>query len=114
MALGVDQMFAHVCWAMGIDYTAFVPCKGQEKVWPAHSQELYEKYLRRASNVIYVHDGPYYDGCMQERNRAMRDWALEENSNALMAVWNGTQGGTASMIKICKKMEIILYDWNNQ
>jgi len=112
MALGVDQMFAHVCLALAVNYIAFVPCKGQEKVWPAYSQKEYKKYLETASKVIYVHDEPYYDGCMQERNRAMRDWALEDKASALLAVWNGTPGGTANMIKICKskKIEIISYE----
>jgi len=111
MALGVDQMFSWVCRSLGIDYIAFVPCKNQERMWPPHVQEDYKDFLKKASTVKYVHDGPYYSGCMQARNLAMRDWALEEKGSILLAVWNGSPGGTANMVKACKrKMDIIYYD----
>lgn len=105
MALGIDQMFAHVCWSMDIDFIAFIPCKNQEKVWPIYSQNFYKGLLKKAHKVIYVHDGSYYDGCMQERI-AMRDWTLEDKDNTLLAIWNGTPGGTANMIEVCKEKEM--------
>lgn len=112
MALGVDQMFAYVCRVRGIDYVAFAPCKNQERMWPAHAQTDYRDLLKAASTVNYVHDGPYYNGCMQARNLAMRDWALEEKGSILLAVWNGIPGGgTYNMMKACNgKMDIIYYD----
>lgn len=109
MALGVDQMFAYVCRSLNFDYTAFIPCKDQEKTWPQGSQNLYNKLLKKAHRIVRVHDGPYYNGCMQRRNMAMRDWALKDKDNILLAVWNGTPGGTANMIKSCKKNIDIIY-----
>lgn len=111
MALGVDQMFAFVCQSVAIPYIAFIPCRQQERMWPAHAQEDYKNFLKKASEIRQVHDGPYYNGCMQARNLAMRDWALEEKGSILLAVWNGSPGGTGNMVKACGgKMDIIYYD----
>lgn len=114
MALGVDQMFAHVCAEMGIDFTAFIPCKGHEKMWIESSIKLYKDLLEKSSSTILTSKTPYYDGCMQERNFAMRDWALEDKNSVLLAVSDGTQGGTENMIKICraKKVRVIYYEWS--
>ena len=110
MALGIDQMFAYVCHSLGFNYTTFIPCKNQEKVWPQASQDFYHKTLKNAYRIVYVHNGPYYSGCMQKRNIAMRDWALEDKDNVLLAVWNGSSGGTANMIKSCKEKNMsIIY-----
>jgi len=111
MALGIDQMFVFTCRVLGIDYVAYVPCKQQERMWPEHAQKDYKELLSKASSTTYVHDGPYYKGCMQARNLAMRDWALEDNNRVLLVVWNGSPGGTANMVKACKgKMDIMYYD----
>jgi len=111
MALGVDQMFAYVCYKQGIEFVAFIPCQGQERPWPSDSQSLYKSLLLHAEEKHLVHEGPYYNGCMQARNLAMRDWALKEKNSILLAVWDGSTGGTANMVKACKrKMDIIYYD----
>ena len=115
MALGIDQMFANTCLSLGLDYTAFLPCISQSKKWPETSISLYKSLLKRSSGIKIVHQGPYYDGCMQERNLAMRDWALEEQNRILIAVWDGSPGGTANMIKACKakKIQTIILEVKN-
>ncbi len=106
MALGVDQMFANTCLSLGINYTAFLPCISQSKKWPEASKSLYKSLLKKSSEIKLVNQGPYYEGCMQERNLAMRDWALEDRNRILLAVWDGSPGGTANMIKACKAKKI--------
>jgi len=106
MALGVDQMFANTCLSLGINYTTFLPCISQSKVWPESSKGLYKSLLKKSSEIKLINKGPYYEGCMQERNLAMRDWALEDRNRALIAVWDGSPGGTANMIKACKAKKI--------
>ena len=110
MALGIDQMFAHKCEILGIDYTAFVPCKFQEKLWPKSSIRVYRKLLESASDIVWTSNEPFDQLCMQKRNLAMRDWALKDRNHILLAVWDGSPGGTANMIKACKKMNIIYYE----
>ncbi len=113
MALGADQMFSIECIAMGLSHTAFMPCQGQDSVWPNMSRELHKDLLSKCSEVITVHDGPYTRSCMQERNEAMRDWALRDPDGdaVLMAVWSGvTTGGTWNMVDCSSStMKIIRY-----
>jgi uncharacterized phage-like protein YoqJ len=102
MALGVDQLFAHACMEEIVPFTAFVPCKGQDSKWPRESRTRYQDMLQMAANIVQVHDTPYFHGCMQDRNLAMRDWAMEEHNSILLAVWDGTPGGTANMVTACE------------
>jgi len=102
MALGVDQMFAVVCKDLDIPYVAFTPCADQDKMWPDSSKKLYKEILSRAQRVIEVNPGPYHPQCMQDRNEAMRGWAMGDESGdspVLMAVLGKPSGGTANMVR---------------
>lgn len=93
MALGVDQWAAEVCFELGIPYLAAVPFQGQERVWPDHAKTHYEYLLRRANAVHVVSDGGYAAWKLHKRNQWMVD-----NCDLLLAVWDGTGGGTASCV----------------
>lgn len=93
MALGVDQDFAVVCIELGIPFIAAVPFIGQERNWPAKSQEFYRELLRYAFCQYVVTGGGYSARKMQLRNQWMVD-----NCDILIAVWDGTPGGTGNCV----------------
>lgn len=97
MALGVDQWGAEIAIELGIPFIAAVPCVGQESKWFAHSKKRYFQLLDHAQHIHLCSPEPYKRGCMEKRNRWMVD-----NSNALLAVWNGSSGGTANCVNYAK------------
>lgn len=110
MALGVDQMFAAVCTDLKIPWIAFIPCLNQGKVWPKESRDQYDYLLAKAAEVVHVSKREYFHGCMQDRNVAMRNWGLKDDRNLLLAVWDGSRGGTGNMVEACGAMEMRRFD----
>lgn len=99
MALGIDQWAVNVCHKLGIPFTAAVPFLGQEKAWPEASQNTYHKLLKLASKTVIVCEGGYEAIKMQKRN----EWMVD-NCNTLIAVWDGTPGGTGNCINYAKSV----------
>lgn len=89
MALGVDQWAAEVCIELSIPFVAAVPFKGQELYWPQESRERYFELLALAQRIEYVNPGGYASWKLQVRN----EW-LVDNSDILIAVFDGGPGGT--------------------
>lgn len=99
MALGVDQWFAETCIVLGIPFTAAVPCDDQERLWPEESQRHYRELLAKAHHVRVVSPGPYAPWKMQARNEFMVN-----ECDVLLAVWDGSSGGTANCVKYAEKV----------
>lgn len=101
MALGVDQWAAEVCLRLGYPYIAYIPCKGQESRWSKPQQAKYAALFNAAFDVVHVHTGNYYDGCMTWRNEAMVNTLMpgmwyEKHGDHVLALWTGKEtGGTA-------------------
>ena len=93
MALGVDSIAAEIAIELGIPFIAAVPFKGQECKWPKPSQEKYHYLLSKAFEVVYVSEPGYAPWKMQTRNQWMVD-----NSSHLIAVWDGSAGGTGNCV----------------
>jgi uncharacterized phage-like protein YoqJ len=90
MALGVDQLVAVVATELKIPFVAAVPFQGQENIWPAQSQHFYKELLTKAEKVVIVSEGGYSAEKLYLRNEYIVD-----NSDVLLAVWNGQlSGGT--------------------
>lgn len=98
MAIGVDQWFAENCHSLGIPFEAAIPFFGQETAWPISSQERYHKLLELASVKTVVSPGGYSAAKMQIRNQYMVD-----KCHILLAVWDGTSGGTANCVAYALK-----------
>jgi len=101
-ALGVDQDAARVAYKMNIPFIVAQPCKNHESKWPKESQIKYNKMLELAHKVVLVSDGTYPElgaKCMQDRNIWMVD-----HCDALIAVWDGTSGGTANCVQYAQKV----------
>ena len=97
MALGVDQLAAEVCIEEDIPFIAAVPFLGQESVWPLESQEHYNYLLEKAEEVVIVSEGDYAAHKMQVRNEYMVN-----KCDALMAVYDGSPGGTQNCVNYAK------------
>ncbi len=89
LALGWDTALALACLDANIPLVAAVPFVGQEQRWPSTDQTLYRRILARAVRVEIVCSGGYSPEKFQRRNKFMVD-----HCNHLLALWNGTAGGT--------------------
>lgn len=98
MALGWDQALAEAAVSYGIPFEAAVPFLGQENRWPRESIERYQRLLSQARKVTVVSEGGYSARKMQRRNEYMSDRA-----DALLALWNGSDGGTANCIQYTRE-----------
>jgi uncharacterized phage-like protein YoqJ len=108
MAQGWDQALAQAAVNCGIPFIAALPFKGQEIRWSQKSQRYYNRLLSKAEDIIYVCDEGYEPYKMQVRN----EWMVD-NTNLVLAMWDGTTGGTLNCLKYAyanQKDVINLYD----
>lgn len=95
MALGIDTLFAQIAIENNIPFVAAIPCSGQDSKWILKSQKLYSDLITNTlCTRYYVSDKPYNNTCMQIRNKWMVD-----NCDLLIAVWDGSSGGTSNCVK---------------
>lgn len=97
MALGWDQALAIAAYKLDIPFCAAVPFTNQETNWPKESQEAYTRILLKADLVEVICDGGYAPWKMQKRNEFMVD-----NADVILAMYDGTSGGTANCINYAK------------
>lgn len=102
MALGVDTYAAEIILDMQKKYKdiklhAAIPCPCQDKGWSEPEKNRYRKILKHCNSKTII--SPFYSSsCMLMRNRFMID-----NSDRLIAAWNGSpRGGTAFTIRYAK------------
>jgi uncharacterized phage-like protein YoqJ len=99
MALGWDQALAETALLMGIPYTAAIPFVGQGDDWPKLSKARYIELVDKADRVITVCDVGYASWKMQKRN----EWMVD-HSDMVLALWNGSEGGTANCVAYAEKV----------
>lgn len=80
-----------------------IPYDNFEVRWSEEWKQKYAEILRKADIVTYT-SHQYYNGCLQVRNQFMVD-----RSARLIAVYNGTPGGTRNTIEYAKRrgLEIV-------
>jgi uncharacterized phage-like protein YoqJ len=93
MALGVDQWAAQIALEMQLPLLAAVPFLGQDAKWTKRQQAHYRRLLDKAAEVVIVSSGGYTKRKMDRRNEYM-----VHRCDVLIAVWNGTAGGTANCV----------------
>jgi uncharacterized phage-like protein YoqJ len=93
MAQGWDWALAEAAIQLELPWIAAVPCDGQESRWPTETQKDYRYLLGLATEVVVVNPGPYVGWKMQARNA----WMVE-HADGVLALWNGTPGGTANCL----------------
>lgn len=104
MAIGVDTFAVQVARTLSIPYIAAIPFKGQELRWPDSSQIYYRDCLDNAEEVVTVCEGGYAPWKMQKRN----EWMVD-HCDILVAVWDGTSGGTNNCINYAVGKKPIYY-----
>lgn len=103
MALGWDQALAVGAIALNIPVTAAVPCENYESRWPASSIKTYKQILDQCQEIVYVnkrYTGPHV---MQARN----EWMVDR-CNILLALWDGSSGGTRNCVKYAEQKGVII------
>ena len=103
MALGVDTIFALSVLELksegyNIKLHCAIPCKNHSCKWIKESVDLYNDILDKADTVKLVTDEEYKPYLMQKRNEYMVDLA-----DKIIAVWNGSKGGTANCVNYAKR-----------
>lgn len=97
MALGVDTWAAEIVLEMNLKLVAAIPCDEQDKFWRLEAKKRYQSILSRATEVVVVSPGPYASWKMQKRN----EWMVDRSS-LVIAVWDGSPGGTANCINYAR------------
>jgi uncharacterized phage-like protein YoqJ len=100
MALGIDQWAASVAHKLNIPFIAAIPFEGQEKAWPEESQRIFRLLRKLAVEEVIVSEGGYSPAKMQVRNQWMVD-----HCDLLIAVWDGTQGGTGNCVQYAESID---------
>lgn len=102
MALGADQWAVEVALGLGIRISALIPCLNQDKMWPVqarlHYQDLLEQIRKANGLIVYVSLQEYWKGCMHRRNLE-----IVSNSEEMLAVWDGSKGGTSDCVRIATR-----------
>ena len=113
MALGWDQSLARAFCYLKIPWLAALPFEGQDSRWPSAAKEEYRGLLNWATAVEVVSPGAYTPWKMHARNRWMVD-QLTDDSDRLLALWNGGDGGTANCIRYAMRNcpEKVVNYWN--
>ncbi len=102
MALGWDTAWAKAALELDIPVTLAIPFVGQEKWWFKSSQDEYTSLLDKVPTrqVVVVSPGGYAPWKMEVRNRWMVD-----NCTTLIALFDGTPGGTMNCITYANKKD---------
>lgn len=105
MALGCDIYCAETVLRLkkthsDITLQAAVPYRGQADGWGENNRRRYESILRACSEITVLSEH-YTPACMAMRNRFMVD-----NSNVLVACYDGMTGGTQNTIRYARKKDI--------
>ena len=101
--LGIDLLAAELVLGLKSAYPQIVlllylPCKNHYSLWSAYDKQTFWRIRDNADEVSYITQGEYSEGCMQKRNIAMVD-----DSSRIIAVFNGTSGGTKNTVEYAKK-----------
>lgn len=93
-ALGIDQFWMEVGLHLGLSVIAALPFEGYDAKWPKSDKQKYADLLDKCSEVRYICEPGYVASKLQKRN----EWMVD-NSNLLVAYWNGSTGGTNNCLQ---------------
>lgn len=102
MALGIDTLWAELSLEKDIPLIAAVPCPTQADFWIDSSKRRYKKILANPLTTYHLVSDTYSPAAMQVRNQWMVD-----NCDLLIAVWDGSAGGTYNCIKYTEAKGLI-------
>ena len=110
MALGTDMFAAETVLELkrkfrDITLTAVLPCRTQAAKWNKEATARYELIVDRCDKIIILQD-EYTPSCMHKRNLYM-----VEHSDCVIAVWSGTEGGTANTIRFAIERHLPIHSF---
>lgn len=102
MALGTDTYAAESVLKLkevypDITLECAVPCRGQSARWRAADKKRYSSILAAADKVTVLQE-EYTPFCMK-----LRDAYMADHADIVLAVWNGSDGGTSYTIKYARE-----------
>lgn len=105
MAIGCDMFFAQIVLNLrsefpNIKLECALPCADQANIWPDTQKQEYLDILS-ACNYVNILTPRYSRACLHMRNRYM-----VSKSDALIAVWDGTSGGTKNTVVLAQKYHL--------
>ena len=103
MALGFDMICAEMVLELKktfprIKLIGAIPCKTQDKLWKEKDKQRYRSLLTQLDSIRCIYDDYIGPECMLERNRFMIN-----NSSLVIALFNGTNGGTKKTLDYAKE-----------
>lgn len=102
MAIGVDMYAAEIVLKLKENYPnisleAAIPCENQSAKWAEQLRNRYN-YILEKCDIRTVLQHNYTADCMHKRNKYMVD-----NSDWIIAVWNGKPSGTGKTVKYAEE-----------
>ena len=85
-----------------------IPCETQAVKWNERDREIYYDLIAKCDKETLLQQN-YTSDCMQKRNEYMVD-----NSDYVIAVWNGKPSGTGNTVKYAKKKNKLVLLFNPQ
>lgn len=102
VALGVDTYAANIVLKLKSNYPMItlecaIPCETQAVKWNERDRDIYYDLISKSDKETLLQQ-KYTSDCMQKRNEYMVD-----NSDYVIAVWNGKPSGTGNTVKYARK-----------
>lgn len=103
MAIGVDMYAAEIVLSLKKKYPDItlecaVPCENQSSKWSEALKKRYDGIIGQCDKKTVLQKY-YTKDCMQKRNKYMVD-----NSDFVIAVWDGTPSGTGKTVQYAKTL----------
>lgn len=102
VALGVDTYATKIVLNLKTRYPHItlecaIPCENQAEKWNERDRDVYYDLISKCDKETLLQQR-YSSDCMQKRNEYMVD-----NSDYVIAVWNGKPSGTGNTVKYAMK-----------
>ena len=102
MALGIDMLAAKTVLELKEEYpsvklVAVIPCEDQGRWWKGNDAAEYKRILSLCDEKTVLSER-YTPYCMHVRNKY-----LVEHAQSMIAVWDGSDGGTGNTVTLAKK-----------
>ena len=98
-ALGWDQAIAVAARKLRIDYAMYIPFAAFDEKWPQESQDYLETLMHHAAEIKIICEPGYAPHKMHLRNEAM-----VTDCNVVVALYDGSAGGTRNCIHYANSM----------
>ncbi len=97
-AQGADQDAAAEWHRMGLPYVVVAPFPGQDSPWPEPAQVRFAKVLKHAAGIYLVNNKKPPSREEASSMLLQRNIVLCQMSDELIAVWDGSRGGTSHCV----------------